>query len=536
MTNNKSSLWFDHNPSEPSENFRCGNSQFNDSEWDFQGYVDKPYLSGSRLIMKFYTFDDKPKIVEVVKWYMFHKLTTSEFSTAKRNLDGLYRFYKYIQSRYPYIDSFSQINSELLVSYFNYLLNEAKSETTGKSLSSTAVKKAALPIKEILVMGNVKEWDVPNNTKFVESVYEELIINNQSLKSKAKKSSEKNQDKVSDQKVIDDTIGKAVKDLKEGKNILVASSIVIMLQLGLRISEVITIETGCLKEIGGDMMIDCSTTKLHAERTEVMKPANELVQLAVNKLEDHSLPFRKISKSPYLFLNEKKNEKGHPIALVDHANWNKNFVRPWIKKHNIRDSKGELVEFTSHTFRHAFATYALKGGASMEVISKLMNHKNIRGTQHYTHLLQEEVKSNFSKVFNENAVIAGKKALSIKDYLKKEKPFKGKTESQVDKIRKAMKIQVLSHGLCMHHPMRNEPCAGDGVCMGCNNFVTTPEFLDVHKERLANVQKELAKTSSDGPFENKLRNMENYLLNIIQDLEGQLEYSGNENNSDYTIS
>ncbi|WP_158701558.1 hypothetical protein [Lentibacillus sp. Marseille-P4043] len=47
----------------------------------------------------------------------------------------------------------------------------------------------------------------------------------------------------------------------------------------------------------------------------------------------------------------------------------------------------------------------------------------------------------------------GEKALQIKDKLKKHNPFKGKTTDQVDKLRKAMKIQVLSHILCLHHPM-----------------------------------------------------------------------------------
>src|SRR5690606_36521861 len=214
-------------------------------------------------------------------------------------------------------------------------------------------------------------------------------------------------------------------------------------------------------------------------------------------------------------------------------NWNKNFVRPWLKKHNIVDANGELVNFTSHTCRHAFATYALKGGASIEVISELMNHKSIRGTQHYTHLLQEDVKKRFAEVLNEGAILTGKKALQIKEKLKENNPFKGKTVDQVDKLRKAMKIQVLSHGLCLHHPMRNEPCAGDGVCLACQNFLTTPEFLSVHKGRLERVRNELSKTPNEGPYESKLRQMENYLVDIIADLEKQMSYSGEKDNTEY---
>src|SRR5699024_9530616 len=147
--------------------------------------------------------------------------------------------------------------------------------------------------------------------------------------------------------------------------------------------------------------------------------------------------------------------------------------------------------------------------------------------------LQDDIRNRFAEVLNEGAIISGKKALQIKDKLKELQPFKGKTVEQVDKLRKAMKIQVLSHDLCTHHPMRNEPCIGDGVCLGCNNFITTTEFLDVHKERLTNVQRELAKAPKEGPFESKLKHMEKYLIEIIKDLEKQTDYRGKSDNSQY---
>src|SRR5699024_11309066 len=135
-------------------------------------------------------------------------------------------------------------------------------------------------------------------------------------------------------------------------NFLVASAIIITCQLGLRIGEIITLETGCLVQIDGDMMIDTSTTKLHAERTEFLKPANELVILAVTKLEEYSKPLRAESELSYLFLNRRRNKRGYPVGLVSHANWNKNYVRPWLREHNFVDGEGNLIDFTSHTFSH----------------------------------------------------------------------------------------------------------------------------------------------------------------------------------------
>src|SRR5699024_6408111 len=138
-------------------------------------------------------------------------------------------------------------------------------------------------------------------------------------------------------------------------------------------------------------------------------------------------PLRIEDELDYLLINRQRHKKDYPVGQLSHSNWNKNYVRPWLREHNFVDEEGNLIDITSHTFRHAFATYALKGGASIEVISELMNHKSIRGTRHYTHLLQEDIKYRFAEVLNEGAIISGKKALQIKDKLKELQPFKGKT-------------------------------------------------------------------------------------------------------------
>src|SRR5690625_1606799 len=267
--------------------FRCGNSKFSDIEWDFNGYVDSSYLSGARLKIIFDKFAHKPDILEVVKWYVHHQLIMNKFSTAKRNYDGITLFIKFVDECVPELESFSEISRELLIMYFEYLMN-AKSETTGKPLSKVSIKKGALTLKDILIKGATKGWNVPYDVSYVQRIYDDMIIHNKRLKSNSMEIDDNHKEKISDEKLIDLIIKTAVLDLEQDKNILVASAIIITFQLGLRISEIITLETGCLVQIDGDMMIDTSTTKLHAERIEILKPANELVILAVTKLEKYS--------------------------------------------------------------------------------------------------------------------------------------------------------------------------------------------------------------------------------------------------------
>jgi site-specific recombinase XerD len=43
---------------------------------------------------------------------------------------------------------------------------------------------------------------------------------------------------------------------------------------------------------------------------------------------------------------------------------------------------------TCHTFRHSFATEALRGGCDIRTLQHVMGHKNIRATMIYLHVVE----------------------------------------------------------------------------------------------------------------------------------------------------
>lgn len=53
---------------------------------------------------------------------------------------------------------------------------------------------------------------------------------------------------------------------------------------------------------------------------------------------------------------------------------------------------------TSHVARHTFATWALHNGVSIEIVSKMLGHSNIKQTQRYAKVLAQDVYSEFDKL------------------------------------------------------------------------------------------------------------------------------------------
>ena len=135
---------------------------------------------------------------------------------------------------------------------------DAKS-SKGTPLSPVSIKKSAQVIKELLIRGGTRGWKVPKDTAKINSIYDEMIINNKRIRKGTKFG--KTNKVLPEAEIVDKLITTAREQLRKGEDVLVSAALLISTQLGLRISEVVLLEANRLSVINGEAHLTYLTWK-----------------------------------------------------------------------------------------------------------------------------------------------------------------------------------------------------------------------------------------------------------------------------------
>ncbi len=485
-------------------NIIIGSSKFSDDVWDMSPFILAKTITNAHKSIHFGYISDSD-IKEIVKQYAYYKLGKVKPQTVIRNINSaLPKFIQYCSLNG--IHNFADVTFEDYLGFNHWLKDEKKMSTGTGNLSCHVVE-------DIIRIGQIKGWNVP------QFHIPQMATSNQLWnRDKFRKI---NKTKPIPENVFDKILYHALYD---EKNILTKACIIIQSQTGLRISEVLSIREGCVKHTadGYDYM------EVILSKTEKNEPVihkvfiNDLVKDAIEELSGYTENFRKESGLKELFLIR---HNGIGVLTVTALGYR---LHRFIKRHDIRDNKGELYPLTSHQFRATFVREMVKRKVPIAMIMKHYSHVSIEMTMHYLTLQEEEVKEIYSDmILSPESKIAGLRAEEIKSKL--DPLFHGKTEAEIDDVimglTKTMSFNPLPTGVCLYDFRRGNCTDGDGCFFyNCPNYITEVKFYPILKAEMNLLEKEMARLKELGHEREwqKQYIKYKYLKPLVESLEVQL--------------
>ena len=482
-----------------------GNSRYSDDIWDLRPFITAKSTKESQKYIRFEYISDAD-MKKTVKQYAYYKLGKMKPQTVRNYINGsLPMFIEYCS-----ISGIHSFEDVTLGDYlnFNLWMKDEKKVALQTGFMSCHV------VEEIIRIGQIKRWDVPQLHLPKTETANQLWNTNKSMRT--------NKTKPIPEDVFDKILYHAVHDEKD---VLTKAGIIIQSQTGLRINEVLSIQEGCVKHTsdGYDYM-EVTLGKTEKGESIIHKVfINEPVKDVIAELSEYTAELRKESGLKELFLI-----RNWGIRVLNVVKWNEKRLKHFIERHDIRDNKGELYHLTSHQFRATFVRELIKRKVPIAMIMKQYSHVSIEMTAHYLTLQEEEVKEIYSDmILSPESKIAGLRAKEIKGKL--DDLFHGKTEDEINGVitdlAKTMSFNPLPTGVCLYDFRRGNCTDGDGCFFyNCPNYITEVQFYPILKDELDLLEKEMARLKELGqePAYQVQAVKYKYLKPLVESLEVQL--------------
>ena len=150
----------------------------------------------------------------------------------------------------------------------------------------------------------------------------------------------------------------------------------ILLETGLRMNELIHLDKKHIDFPTQTMLVEM--TKTHAHRIVCFKEETEKDLRAWLAIHPHV---------PYLFYNLRSFKRMTTSSI-------ESLFYQLKKRYGVQDN------ITPHKWRHTFATSFLRKGGDLETLRMLLGHSNLKTTQKYLHLNQQDIRKTYQTIMN----------------------------------------------------------------------------------------------------------------------------------------
>ena len=242
----------------------------------------------------------------------------------------------------------------------------------------------------------------------------------------------------------------------------------------------------------------------HKLKREAAMPIDDALVVAI-RAQQESLRAQLPEGSRWLFPGPRLH-RGSTVPLA--VRTLRYRIQRWLAGSEVRDAFGERVHVSVHQFRHTLATRMVNNEVPLMVIKGILDHSSIAMTEIYARLRDETLKREWEK-YNQRVNIKGE-VISID-------PAGPVSEAAWMKERLGRGKLTLPNGYC-GLPLQ-QSCPHPNACLSCDYFLTTGEFLPVHRDQLTETERLIAQAEAEGSEREREMN-ETVRVNLVRIIEG----------------
>ena len=290
--------------------------------------------------------------------------------------------------------------------------------------------------------------------------------------------------------IPDDVVAQINEALKTEENPYLKYGIIILQSTGMRIGDLLKLRIDCIKPhlISGYTI---EWTQHKSRKNKVPMPVRSECVAAIEKLIEITADLRDkcVEKDKDILLintiksgNQYGSEAGKICAISQGTfQW---WLETFIRDNNIKDANGDYYNLTSHQFRRTLGTDMLSKGTNINVIQQVLGHSDPSVTKRFYADVKDKERA---EVFKSVGVIGNINQIQSS-------AFDNVSEFEWFKANKDKCVAGLCDGYCTKPVTDGNICPRllkRQKCYTCSRYITTPEYLEAHKQHLANLEKQL---------------------------------------------
>lgn len=418
------------------------------------------------------------------------KIGRLKLSTLHRYNYSLERFFDFLKENKYVFSDFSDVTFEVIEEYVHYLLAALKSPST-RALSIAALKHT-IEFGQLFEINGFPNTDVFDGTEYrtlqSEDILKSTLISDDVLMQ------------------IDNALNEMARNLDElsfNEQTLWAL-ITVLRHTGIRLSEALMLHENCLrKDLMNKYLLEVVSEKNETER---FIPISIKVVKAIKFLMESTKRIRLELGSSKIFFIFLVTQKKYKFITQQRA---REFLKNlFVEKYNITHTSGELIQLYFHQFRHQMGTDLINNGMSPFEVMQYLGHESMHSTRLYAKVRNDKLTSEYNKLGFIGLI---KPTVSLI------------SDKQGNELSKEIKMTMqLPDGACTK-PIEKKVanCIKPNACLFCPKFITTPEYLDIHKNHLKRLRADKLRYMGEDLFGNEyvLNQTEKTLEDIISRLE-----------------